>query len=105
MPRWLPRVLKRIRALAAARRVQFTEKARSELAQLDLGLDQSDACDVLASLGPSDYAGRTISQSTGEWMYVFKPEVAGTVVYVKAILRAGGCRVISFHEQGEEDDG
>ena len=105
MPRWLPRVLKKIRALAAARRIQFTEKARSELAQLDLGLDQSDACDVLANLGPSDCAGRTISQSTGEWMYVFKPEVAGTVVYVKAILRARECRVISFHEQGGENDG
>jgi len=105
MPRWLPRVLKRIRALAAARCVQFTEKARSELAHLDLGLDQSDACDVLATLGRSDYAGRTISESTDEWMYVFKPEVAGTVVYVKVILRAGECRVISFHEQGEEDDG
>ncbi len=104
MPRWLPRVLKRIRALAAARRIQFTEKARGELAQLDLGLDQSDACDVLANLGRSDYAGRTISQSTGEWMYVFKPEVAG-MGYVKAILRARGCRVISFHEQGEEEDG
>jgi hypothetical protein len=36
---------------------------------------------------------------------VFKPEVVGTVVYVKVILRAGECRVISFHEQGEEDDG
>jgi hypothetical protein len=45
-----------------------------------------------------------MSESTDEWMYVFKPEVAGTVVYVKVILRAGECRVISFHEQGEEDD-
>ena len=45
MPAWLPKALTRIRELAAARRVLFTLKARRELAQLDLGLDEVDACD------------------------------------------------------------
>ena len=35
----------------------------------------------------------------GEWAYVFKPLLAGTVLYVKLILRSD-CAVISFH-QGE----
>jgi hypothetical protein len=40
-----------------------------------------------------------------EWLYVFKPEVAGTVVYLKLIVRAD-CVVISFHDDegdGDED--
>lgn len=104
MARWLSRALKRIRALSASRRVRFTHKARGELAQLGLGLDQVDALDVLANLKASDYIAREISERTGEWMYVFMPEVAGMALYLKLILR-GECVVISFHEQGEEDDG
>lgn len=102
MPRWLPRVLRRIRELAAAGRVQFTEKARGELA--DLGADESDATDILAKLGVSEYAGVMGSGLTRERMYVFKPEIAGTILYVKVIVR-DVCRVISFHEEDEEDDG
>jgi len=30
-------------------------------------------------------------------MYLFKPELAGTVLYVKLILRSD-CVVVSFHE-------
>ena len=81
MPRWLPRVLTRIRELAAARKVLFTLKARRELASLEFGLDEEDACDVLANLHPEDSAGRLESEATGEWMYVFKPQLARTVVY------------------------
>jgi hypothetical protein len=37
-------------------------------------------------------------------MYVFKPSVASTTVYVKLILRAE-CLVVSFHEdEGESDE-
>jgi hypothetical protein len=39
-------------------------------------------------------------------MYVFKPAVAGTVVYLKLVLRAE-CVVVSFHEdegEGEDDE-
>jgi len=102
MPRWLPKVLVRIRELAVARKVLLTLKARRELASLDVGLDEEDACDILASLGVQDSAGRLESAVTGEWMYLFKPELAGTVCYVKVILR-NDCVVISFHEDQGDD--
>lgn len=35
--------------------------------------------------------------ATGEWMYVFKPVLAGTIVYLKLIIR-DGCVIVSFHE-------
>jgi len=73
---------------------------------LELGLDEEDACDMLAKLAVADWAGRLASAATGEWMYLFKPELAGTVLYVKLILRSN-CVVVSFHEDeggsNEED--
>ncbi|MGB9379757.1 type II toxin-antitoxin system MqsR family toxin [Candidatus Binatus sp.] len=101
MPPWLSKVLARIRALAAARSVRFTLKAVRELAGLELGLDEEDACEVLAQLTAADSAGRMASAATGEWMYLFKPQVAETIVYIKVILR-NDCVVISFHE---DEDG
>lgn len=91
----------RIRELAAQRKVHFTLKALRELAELDMGLDEEDACDVLASLIASEFAERLRSKGTGEWMYVFKPDVGGVRVYLKVILRTD-CVVISLHE-AEED--
>lgn len=104
-PRWLPRVLQRVQELVAQRKVVFTLKARRELAALDFGLDPEDACDLLASLTAEDSAGRLVSVATGEWLYVFKPELAGAVLYVKLILRLD-CIVVSFHEDagGHEED-
>jgi hypothetical protein len=105
VPRWLPKALARIRELATARKVLFTLKARRELAGLESGLDPSDACDVLVRLKAKDSAGRLESESTGEWMYLFKPLLAGTVLYVKVILR-DDCIVVSFHENkgGHEEE-
>jgi hypothetical protein len=106
MPRWLRTVLTRTRELALARRVLFTLKARRELAGLQFGLDEQDASDVLANLSPEDSAGRLKSPTTGEWAYVFKPLLAGAVLYVKIILR-NECIVVSFHEdegEGHEED-
>jgi hypothetical protein len=104
MPPWLPGILTRIRGLAADRRILFTLKARRELAALECGLDERDACDVLTSLKTADSAGRLVSSATREWLYVFKPRVAGIVVYVKVLLR-NECVVVSFHEdQGGTDD-
>lgn len=97
-PRWLPAILARIRELAAQGKVRFTMKALRELAGIGMGLDEEDACEVLASLMASEFDERLRSTKTGEWMYVFKPEVGGVLVYVKVILRAS-CIVISFHEQ------
>jgi len=81
-------------------------KARRELASLQFGLDEQDACDVLANLAAEDSAGRLKSPAMGEWAYVFKPLLAGTVLYVKLILRSD-CAVISFHQgegEGHEED-
>ncbi|MCG8556634.1 MAG: type II toxin-antitoxin system MqsR family toxin [Proteobacteria bacterium] len=106
MPHWLPGVLARIKDLAASRRVRFTLKALRELALLEHGLDQDDACDVLIRLTASDSAGRLASKTTGEWMYLFKPKLVGTVLYVKVIVR-NDCIVVSFHEDephGHEEE-
>ena len=73
MAGWLPNALTRIRRLAAARKVLFTLKARRELANLALGMDEADACDVLESLTPEAAVGRLESVTTGERMYLFKP--------------------------------
>jgi hypothetical protein len=105
MPNWLPKILTRVGELAAARRVLFTLKARRELAALELGVDEEDVCDVLERLTAEDSAGRFASAATGEWMYVFKPSLAGMVLYVKLILRSD-CIVVSFHEdEGGGHDG
>jgi hypothetical protein len=96
-------VLVRIREMAARRKVRFTMKALQELAALDMGLDEEDACDVLANLAPSELVERLVSKKTGEWMYVFKPSVGGVVVYVKVVLRSD-CVVISFHEEEGHSD-
>src|SRR5664279_1234952 len=102
MPRWLPRLLRRIHQLAARCQVRLTFKAQRELAALGAGLDIQDACDVLGALAADDFSERFQSGRTGEWMYVFKPAVAGTVVYLKVTLRTE-CLVVSFHE--DEGDG
>ncbi len=103
MPHWLSKVLTRIRALAATRNVLFTLKALRELAGLDLGLDEEDACEVLAELTAEDSAGRVASATTGEWMYLFKPQVSETILYVRVILR-NICVVVSFHEDEDGSD-
>ena len=101
--RWATSVLWQIRGLAAQGKVRFTLKAFQELARLGMGLDEADACDVLANLTRSDLVGRLVSEKTGEWMYVFKPSVAGVVVYVKVVVRVD-CVVISFHEKEKSDE-
>jgi hypothetical protein len=100
---WTSPVLRQIRTLAAQRNVRFTLKAFQELARLGMGLDEQDACDVLAKLTPSDLVRRLVSEKTGEWMYVFKPSIGEMVLYVKVILRSD-CVVISFHEEEDSDE-
>lgn len=104
MPRWLARLLRRVHELAGRGHVRFTLKAIRELAALGAGLDAQDGCDVLVGLTAKDFAKRFESEITGEWMYVFKPSLASTTVYLKLILRAE-CLVVSFHEdEGESDE-
>jgi hypothetical protein len=95
-------VLDRIRTLAASGKVSFTLKGLRELAALELGLDEGDACELLAALRADDFRSRLASDATGEWLYVFHPRFAGTLLYVKVILRAE-CIVISFHEQVDDE--
>lgn len=97
-PRWLSAVLDRVRDLGARRKVHFTLKAVRELAALDLGLDEDDACDVLATLTADEFDQHVRSKKTREWMYVFKPRVSHALVYLKVILRVD-CIVVSFHEE------
>ena len=95
MAGWLRKVLKRIHELAAEGGYSLTYKALREAESL--GLAPEDVQDVLVRLGASDSAGRVASGTTGEWMYVFKPEVGVRILYVKLIVR-DGCIVVSFHE-------
>ena len=95
--------MRRIQELAGQGRVRFTLKALHELAGLGAGLDVQDACDVLAALTGDDFVSRLESERTGEWMYAFKPVVAGTIVYLKLVVRSD-CLVVSFHEDESEDD-
>jgi hypothetical protein len=70
----------------------------------DLGLDEEDACEILAKLTAGDSAGRLRSARTNEWMYLFEPSLSGLELYIKLILR-GNCVLISFHEdEGESDE-
>ena len=96
----------RARARRGARCVLITLKARRELAALAFGLDEEDARDVLMGLTAEDSAGRLRSARTDEWLYVFKPTLAGLVVYLKLIIRHD-CVVVSFHEDegGHEEEG
>ena len=45
-------------------RVRFTIKALRELAALAMGLDEKDACHVLANLAASDFGERLVSKKT-----------------------------------------
>ena len=101
--RWLPHLIARIRALAVERRVRFTAKALRELSNLGLGLDQDDGCDILSRLSPADFRERLLSDRSGEFMYVFKPVVAATTLYLKVVIR-GDCIVVSLHEDEVRDE-
>jgi hypothetical protein len=96
-------VLAEIHRLVARRLVRFTFKAGEELAQLELELDEEDALQVLAELSPDDLAGRIESKRAPEWLYIFRPDVAGVILYVKLIVRSE-CVVVSFHEDEGDDD-
>jgi hypothetical protein len=89
--------------LAAERRVRITEKARREVEALDLGLDAEDVCELLAALDEDEFHARLLSTATDEWMYVFRPMVAGVALYVKIVVRAD-CVVVSFHEDEDDED-
>jgi hypothetical protein len=100
-PRWATRVLAEIRRLVARRTVRFTFKATEELAEL--ALDEDDALQILAGLSVDDLLGRIESERAPEWLYVFKPEVAGSQLYVKVVVRSE-CVIVSFHSDEGDDD-
>jgi Motility quorum-sensing regulator, toxin of MqsA len=101
MPRGLAKVLTRIRALAAQDKIRFTLKALRELAAL--GLDARDARETLAALKTADFVKRFVSAATGERLYLFKPRLAETAIYLKLVLR-DECVVVSFHEDENGND-
>lgn len=67
-----------------------------------LGLAPEDVRDVLGCLSTEDSAGRLASVTSGEWMYVFKPDLGGQIIYVKVVIREH-CLVVSFHEDEGTD--
>ena len=69
-----------------------------------MGCDAEDVIVVLCDLEAEDSAGRVQSSVTREWLYIWKPELSGVVVYLKVALR-DDCIVVSFHEDEERDDG
>jgi len=85
-PRGATRVLAEIHRLVARRLVRFTFKASEELGELVL--DEKDALQILAGLSVAYVVGRIESERTPEWLYVFKPEVGGSLLYVKLIVRS-----------------
>jgi len=95
VPPWLPRVLMRIRASVAAGRVVLTAKARDEL--LELGLERPDLEELLGALGAQDRPARLRTDPADQWLYVFRPAVAGLHLYLKLAIRLD-CVVISCHE-------
>ena len=42
---------------------------------------------MTAGLSAEDSAGRLVSETTGEWMYEFKPDVGEQIIYVALVLR------------------
>jgi len=97
---WKTKALAALRKHVDEESVQFTEKAKNELAALDLYAD--DALEVLGSMTTNELTERVRSTSTGEWLYVFKPHLDEMRLYVKLALRAF-CDVISFHPDTGED--
>ena len=104
MPRWLNRVVGRIRRMATTGQVRFTTKAREEIALLGPPFDRDECLQVLMSLHPDQFIRRVWSEQTLEWLYVFRSHVHEVSLYVKLALRQG-CFVISFHvEEGDHAD-
>jgi hypothetical protein len=101
MPSWVPRIVRRIRGLSAAGNVRFSYKALYELAALELGIDQDDVLHLLQHLEAEECFERLRSAITNEWICVFKPTVASTVLYIKVAIRQG-CIVVSLHEDEEK---
>ena len=101
MPRWLPGLLSQIRQLVQEGKVRFTYKALRELAALELGLDETDVCEVLVDLAESDFRERITSNITQELLYVFAPNVCGVEIYLKIVIREN-CIIISFHEDNKD---
>ena len=99
MPRWLPRVLTRIRALAADGRVLFTDKASWEAQRL--GLSWGDLVQILGRLSAGDGPSRLQSDARREWLYAFRPTLPGLRLYIKVAVRTS-CVVISCHEDDAE---
>ena len=66
-----------------------------------LRIAESDAVEILASLGPGDLVRRVRAEMTREWMLVFVTDVVGVALYIKVLLRVT-CLVISFHEAQDE---
>ena len=105
MPLWLRTVLTRTRELALARKVFFTLKARCELGQFRVRHRRTGRM-----RRPGEPVGRglrpTAEIARDGRMGLCLQALAGTILYVKFVLR-NHCIVVSFHEdrgEGHEED-
>lgn len=91
-------LLRRVCRFVAEGKVRFTYKVLEEMSLLEVGMDQEDVCHVLQCLEHKDFCRRIRSRKTGEWLYVFKPDVSGLAMYLKLAVRLNCVVVVSFHE-------
>ena len=97
MEPWLPSVLARIHSHARLGQVQLTEKARRESRRLGLVLGADDICEILSALDAQEFHASVVSEVDGDTLYIFKPFVYRTRIYVKIAVREISY-LISFHE-------
>lgn len=93
----------KINRLAKEGKIRFTHKALREISRLEMDLDVDDVCSMLQEIKVKYFWEKTRSDKTGEWMYIFKPIVAGITIYLKIIMRSD-CIVISFHEDTPQSE-
>jgi len=97
--RWLMRAFRAIQDLARQGQVQFTHKAVIEIEE-ELDITEEVALEILRTITLEDFHERLASDINGEWLYVFKVQTAGYMLYIKLAIRHT-CVVISFHEDRE----
>lgn len=98
MPRWLNRIVRRVRRLARTDAARFTLKAKDEIAALGPPFDPDACLEILTGLEPRDFSERLWSERSCEWLFVFQVWAHGVPLYIKLALR-GQCLVISFHAE------
>src|SRR5882724_1826507 len=97
MPRWLRSVLTRTRELCPGAQGPLHAEGSSRASRSAVRSRRTRRMRRSGEPFGRGFRHRLSSPATDEWAYVFKPKLAGMVLYRKLILRSD-CVVISFHE-------